>query len=82
MRIAGRMVKGRQFPQFTGQVLERDRQLVCAPPVGLQHVDGPYRWAADQPVSVSGLAGYRGIVQCDGYAAYKQVARRGRAGTP
>jgi len=26
------------------------------------------------------LAGYRGIVQCDGYAAYKQVARRGRAG--
>jgi transposase len=24
------------------------------------------------------LAGYRGIVQCDGYAAYKQVARRGR----
>src|ERR1700719_4250279 len=25
------------------------------------------------------LAGYRGIVQCDGYAAYKQVARRGRA---
>src|SRR6202040_3423784 len=22
------------------------------------------------------LAGYRGIVQCDGYAAYKQVARR------
>jgi transposase len=26
------------------------------------------------------LAGYRGIVQCDGYAAYKQVAQRGRAG--
>jgi hypothetical protein len=26
------------------------------------------------------LAGYRGIVQCDGYAAYTQVARRGRAG--
>jgi len=26
------------------------------------------------------LAGYRGIVQCDGYTAYKQVARRGRAG--
>jgi transposase len=26
------------------------------------------------------LAGYRGVVQCDGYAAYKQVARRGRAG--
>jgi len=26
------------------------------------------------------LASYRGIVQCDGYAAYKQVARRGRAG--
>ena len=26
------------------------------------------------------LAAYRGIVQCDGYAAYKQVARRGRAG--
>jgi len=26
------------------------------------------------------LAGYRGIVQCDEYAAYKQVARRGRAG--
>jgi len=26
------------------------------------------------------LAGYRGIVQCDGYAAYKQVAHRGRAG--
>jgi transposase len=26
------------------------------------------------------LAGYCGIVQCDGYAAYKQVARRGRAG--
>ena len=26
------------------------------------------------------LAGYRGIVQCDGYAAYKQLARRGRAG--
>jgi transposase len=25
------------------------------------------------------LAGYCGIVQCDGYAAYKQVARRGRA---
>jgi len=26
------------------------------------------------------LAGYRGIVQCDGYAAYKQIARRDRAG--
>ncbi len=26
------------------------------------------------------LASYRGIVQCDGYTAYKQVARRGRAG--
>jgi transposase len=26
------------------------------------------------------LAGYRGIIQCDGYTAYKQVARRGRAG--
>jgi transposase len=26
------------------------------------------------------LAGYGGIVQCDGYAAYKQVAHRGRAG--
>jgi transposase len=26
------------------------------------------------------LSGYRGIVQCDGYAAYQQVARRGRAG--
>ena len=26
------------------------------------------------------LAGYSGIMQCDGYAAYKQVARRGRAG--
>jgi transposase len=26
------------------------------------------------------LAGYCGIVQCDGYAAYKQVARRDRAG--
>ena len=26
------------------------------------------------------LAGYRGIMQCDGYTAYKQVARRGRAG--
>jgi hypothetical protein len=26
------------------------------------------------------LAGYRGIVQCDGYAAYKQLAKRGRAG--
>jgi transposase len=26
------------------------------------------------------LAGYRGIVQCDGYAAYKQLTRRGRAG--
>jgi transposase len=26
------------------------------------------------------LAGYRGIAQCDGYAAYKQVAHRGRAG--
>jgi len=30
--------------------------------------------------AVTLLAGYRGIVQCDGYAAYKQVARRGRAG--
>jgi transposase len=27
------------------------------------------------------LAGYRGILQCDGYAAYKQVARRGRCRT-
>ena len=26
------------------------------------------------------LAGYCGIVQCDGYAAYKQVAHHGRAG--
>jgi transposase len=26
------------------------------------------------------LAGYCGIVQCDGYAAYKQVAHRGRTG--
>jgi transposase len=26
------------------------------------------------------LAGYRGIVQCDGYAPYKQVVQRGRAG--
>ncbi len=26
------------------------------------------------------LAGYHGIVQCDGYAAYKQVAHHGRAG--
>ena len=26
------------------------------------------------------LAGYHGIVQCDGYAAYKQVAHDGRAG--
>jgi hypothetical protein len=39
MRIAGRMVKGRQFPRFTSQVLERDRQLVCALPVRSQHVD-------------------------------------------
>jgi len=30
--------------------------------------------------AVTLLAAYRGIVQCDGYAAYKQVARRGRAG--
>jgi transposase len=26
------------------------------------------------------LGGYRGIVQCDGYAPYKQVVQRGRAG--
>ena len=26
------------------------------------------------------LTGYRGIVQCDGYAPYKQVVQRGRAG--
>jgi hypothetical protein len=39
MRIAVRTVKGRQFPRFTGQVLERDRQLVCALPVRSQHVD-------------------------------------------
>ena len=30
--------------------------------------------------AVTLLAAYRGIVQCDGYAAYKQVAHRGRAG--
>jgi transposase len=30
--------------------------------------------------AVTLLAGYRGIVQCDGYTAYKQVAHRGRAG--
>ena len=30
--------------------------------------------------AVTLLSGYRGIVQCDGYAAYKQVARRGHAG--
>ena len=30
--------------------------------------------------AISLLAGYCGIVQCDGYAAYKQVAHRGRAG--
>src|SRR5690242_1258964 len=38
----------------------------------------PGRGAAHAAATL--LAGYCGIVQCDGYAAYKQLARRGRAG--
>jgi len=80
MRIAGRMVKGRQFPQFTGQVLERDRQLVCALPVGSQHVD-----ARTGGLLISRflfLASSATAASCSATAipACKQVARRGRAG--
>jgi transposase len=45
-------------------------------PPAVAYTYAPGRGAAH---AVTLLAGYCGIVQCDGYAAYKQVARRGRA---
>ncbi len=39
---------------------------------------GPPGRGAEHAINL--LAGYSGIVQCDGYAAYKQVAHRGRTG--
>jgi transposase len=46
-------------------------------PPAVVHTYAPGRGAEH---AMALLAGYRGIVQCDGYAAYKQLAHRGRAG--
>jgi len=46
-------------------------------PPAVVHTYAPGRGAEH---AIALLAGYRGIVQCDGYAAYKQLAHRGRAG--
>jgi len=46
-------------------------------PPAVVHTYAPGRGAEH---AMTLLAGYRGIVQCDGYAAYKQLANRGRAG--
>ena len=46
-------------------------------PPAVVHTYAPGRGAEH---AMALLAGYRGIVQCDGYAAYKQLANRGRAG--
>ena len=47
------------------------------PPAVVVYTYAPGRGAEH---AITLLAGYRGIVQCDGYAAYKQVAHRDRAG--
>lgn len=59
--------------------IARDDSAWCGDtgPPGVVYTYAPGRGAAH---AVTLLAGYRGIVQCDGYAAYKQVARRGRGG--
>jgi transposase len=59
--------------------IARDDSAWCGDtgPPGVVYTYAPGR-SAEHAVTL--LAGYRGIVQCDGYAAYKQVARRGRAG--
>jgi len=46
-------------------------------PPAVVHTYAPGR-SAEHAMAL--LAGYHGIVQCDGYAAYKQLAHRGRAG--
>ena len=46
-------------------------------PPAVVHTYAPGRGAEH---AMALLAGYRGIVQCDGYVAYKQLAHRGRAG--
>jgi transposase len=46
-------------------------------PPAVVHTYAPGRGAEH---AMALLAGYRGIVQCDGYAAYKQLAHHGRAG--
>src|SRR5262249_55942993 len=59
--------------------IARDDSAWCGDtgPPGVVYTYSPGR-SAEHAVTL--LAGYRGIVQCDGYADYKQVARRGRAG--
>src|SRR5215472_12473863 len=59
--------------------IARDDSAWCGDtgPPGVVYTYAPGRGAEH---AVTLLAGYRGMVQCDGYAAYKQVARRGRAG--
>ena len=61
MRIAVRTVKGRQFPRFTGQVLERDRQLVFALPVRSQHVDARTSGLLMSRFLFSGDGGHPGV---------------------
>lgn len=59
--------------------IARDDSAWCGDtgPPGVVYTYAPGRGAEH---AATLLAGYRGIVQCDGYAAYKQLARRGRAG--
>jgi transposase len=59
--------------------IARDDSAWCGDtgPPGVVYTYAPGRGAEH---AATLLAGYRGVVQCDGYAAYKQVARRGRAG--
>jgi transposase len=59
--------------------IARDDSAWCGDtgPPGVAYTYAPGRGAEH---AATLLAGYRGVVQCDGYAAYKQVARRGRAG--
>src|SRR5580658_770030 len=69
--------RGRTKTGYFWAIARDDRPWGGTDPPGVVYTYAPGRGAA---VGLKPLAGYSGIVQCDGYAVYKQMADPGREG--
>ena len=71
--------RGRTKVGYFWSMARDDRPWGGSEPPAVAYTYAPGRGARH---ALALLAGYRGIVQCDGYAAYKQLADSRRAGGP